>query len=157
MVVFEDHEVMFDCDLVTGKLKISISIKTILKKLPKNMSKTVQISQPVSQEEIEKEYFPKLSGITFKKWLLMNFEINKTGRRSIRMYENLLSNLVELCQKYGVYQLNEAISKCYTPERCTIPYLKAILRNQNNYQQKEGAVRDGKYQNKIEKALNRFV
>jgi len=153
MIVLEDAEVFFEYDMATGKLKIKVPIKTVLEKLP---AKVTYLSGYCSKEEVESEYFPKLSGVDFHMWLSMNFEQTKTKKRSLNVYAKVLGDLLKLAEKYDCNQLNEAISKCNTPEKCTIAYLCAILRN-NGKKGGEDGTRDGKYERSISEAVSRFM
>ena len=165
MIVFEDSEVEFDCGDSTGKLIIRIPIKTVLDKLPSKKLKAEYIGYS-SQEDIEHEYFPKLSGVDFQVWLSMNFEQSKSRKRSLSAYAKLLNDLLKLAEKYGLYQLNEAMSKCKMPEKCTIAYLQAILKNNNQKEIQNGScgkketkvVRDiSNYRESIAEAVGRFM
>jgi hypothetical protein len=151
MIVFEEKEVVFDYDDANGKLKLSIPIEVILKKLGKRKIKYK--SGYYTKEDVEQAYFPKLSGVDFHIWISMNFEQTKSQKRSLNVYAKLLKDLVKLREAYGPDRLNDAMIKCNTPLKCTIAYLKAILRNNNPKEMKN----DGKYQKNIESAIRRFM
>jgi len=169
MIVFEDKEVEFNCDDATGKLIIRIPVRTVLDKLAGKNLKVEYQSGYSSKEEVEREYFPKLSAVNFHMWLVMNFEQTKTHKRSLNVYAKLLSDLLQLAEKYGVWQLNDAILKCNTPEKCTIAYLCAILKNNKLKENGKNAGRDshqnipavvgkdGNYQASLAEAVNRFM
>ncbi len=160
MVVFEEREVEFDYNENSGKLTLSIPVKTVLEKLNKKMKLKVKISScSFSKEDVEKTYYPRLAGVDFYTWLAMNFECTKSGKRSLNVYERILKDLVSLAQKYGVEWLNDAISRCSTPPKCTIPYLKAILGNRRKdvKEAQNGDDRDNSYQRSVEAAVKRIV
>jgi hypothetical protein len=112
-----------------------------------------------SKEDVEQEYFPKLTGVDFKIWLSMNFEQTKSGKRSLNVYAKILKDLVSLTEKYGASQLNDALLRCNTPQKCTTAYVKAILRNRNNdhKQVQHDDIKERVYQRSIGEALKRFV
>jgi len=151
MIVFEEREVVFDYDDANGKLRLSIPIETILEKLGKRKIKYV--SGYYSKKSVEQAYFPKLSGVDFHMWVSMNFEQTKSRKRSLNVYAKLLNDLAKLREAYGPAQLNDAMVKCNTPLKCTIAYLKAILRNNNRKEMQN----DGKYQKNIERAIRRLM
>ena len=158
MIVFEDNEVVFACK-ETGKLTLSIPIKTILDKLKKKAK--VKFPSPYfSKEDVDHEYFPKLSGVNFSTWLSMNFEQTKSGKRSLSVYSKILNDLVSLLEEYGIEQLNDAIFRCNIPQKCTIAYLKAILRNRSNNNKndnKKVQSCDPSYQRSIEHAIKQIM
>ena len=151
MIVFEEKEVVFDYDDTSGKLKLCIPIKKILEKL--GNGKIKYLSGYYSKKEVDQAYFPKLTGVEFHMWLAMNFEQTKSQKRSLNVYAKLLADLVKLTETYGRSQLNDAINKCNTPEKCTIAYLKAVLRNTVR---KEIKI-DDQYQKDIETATKQFM
>ena len=156
MISFEEKEVIFECNEATGKLKLSISTDIIMEKLKKVGGKVSFKLPYISREDVEKEYFPKLSKVNYSTFLAMNFEQTKSKKRSLFVYARILNDLVDMVEKYGPDQVNEAISKCNIPKKCTIPYLKAILgNNQSNY--RESPKDDRIYQRNIEEALRHFM
>lgn len=158
MIVFEDQEVVFDYDDATGKLLLRIPIETVMEKLQKGKS-MINSTVYFSKEDVEQQYFPKLSGVDFKIWLSMNFEQTQSGKRSLNVYAKILKDLVSLTEKYGPSQLNDALLKCNTPKKCTTAYVKAILRNRNNdhKQVQHDDSKERGYQRRIGEALKRFV
>lgn len=156
MIIFKDNEVVFACN-ETGKLTLSIPVKTILGKLKKKGRSKVKFLSPyLSQEDVEREYYPKLSGVNFSAWLSMNFEQTKSGKRSITVYAKILHDLVELVEEYSPEQLNDAILRCNIPQRCTVAYLKAILRNRSNGHKKVQS-ENLSYQRSIEHAIKQIM
>jgi len=126
-LVFRDDEVqvMIGDD---NSLVYSIPLKTVLSKLPARKG-SVKFAQQ-SKEQIDSEYSGRLEGVKMlQSWLEMNFENNKTGKRSMKVYEKLLSELADFAERYGNAALDTAMSKCREPRQCTIPYLRAILKN----------------------------
>ena len=159
MIIFEINEIVID----KKAGKVTIPVKTILEKLDKKGKTKIAFPAFLTKEEVEHEYSPKLSGINFRTWLSMNFEQNKTGKRTLNVYSKLLNDLADLAEKYGPADLNEAIDRCNRPETCTIPYLKAILRNMKikqdeiNKEVRYDNEKEESYQRSIENAVKRYM
>ena len=108
MIEFEERDVVFDFDDSIATLKIKIPISIVMKRL-KQKERTVKYSLPhLSKEEIEQEYFPRLSGVNFQYWISMNFDQSTSGKRSLNTYAKILKDLVELAEKYNIANLNNA-------------------------------------------------
>ncbi len=159
MVIFLDSEVRrWDVHEPTGEMRISIPISTVHSKLPRN--KKVKICRHTSRESVEAEFFPRLVGVRFKNWMAMNFESTKNGSRMLSTYANILENLCLLVEKHGKNRLNEALSKCNDPKKCTIPYVKAVLKNgQSSFEKRRRTVKmdENSYLNRIEESAARFM
>jgi hypothetical protein len=99
-------------------------------------------------------------GVRFENWVAMNFELTRNSSRMLSTYANMLENLCRLAEKHGKKRLNEALSKCTEPKKCTIAYVKAILKNgQAAFKKKRwtGKVHKDNYLNKIETSAARFM
>ncbi len=159
MMKFLDSEVRrWDIHEPTGEMRISIPLSTVYSKFPRN--KKVRICRHTSRESVEAEFFPRLLGVGFKNWVAMNFESTKNGSRMLTTYADILEKLCLLADKHGKKRLNEALSKCAEPRKCTIAYVKAILRNDKSKFGKKWRtekVDDENYLNKIEKSAARFM
>ncbi len=154
MMRFLDSEITrWDIHEPTGEMRMSVRLSLIHSKLPRN--KKVNICRHVSRESIEAEFFPRLVGVRFENWVAMNFELTKEGSRMLSTYANILESLCLLVEKYGEKRLNEALSKCDDPKKCTIAYVKAILRNGKSAFGKNwrtNKVNEDAYLSKIEKS-----
>ncbi|MCP4626597.1 MAG: hypothetical protein GY850_24295 [bacterium] len=159
MMQFLDSEVRrWDIHEPTGEMRMSIPLSMVHSKLPKN--KKVNICRYTSRESVEAEFFPRLVGVRFENWVAMNFELTKNGSRMLSTYANLLENLCLLIEKYGKKRVNEALSKCNDPKKCTIAYVKAVLRNVKSTfgkKRRTEKVDEDNYLNRIEKSAARFM
>ena len=127
MAFLESEVLHWDTDETTGQMRLHIALKTVLCKFPSNHK--VKICRWDSKAAVEAEFFPRLSGVRFENWIAMNFEQTTDGARMLTTYASLLENLSWLAQTYGKAHLNEALDRCDVPRKCTIVYVKAILRN----------------------------
>ena len=151
---FVESEVLhWDTDEATGQMRLHIALKTVLCKFPSNHK--VKICRWESKAAVEAEYFPRLSGVHFENWIAMNFEQTKGGSRTLTSYANLLENLCGLAETYGKPYLNEALGKCDVARKCTIEYVKAILKNKRSAVKPRIDTCEKKYLQKIEEAVIR--
>lgn len=127
MAFVESEVLQWDTDEATGQMRLHIALKTVLCKFPRNHK--VKICRWDSRAAVEAEFFPRLSGVRFENWIAMNFEQTTDGERMLTTYARLLENLSCLAETYGKTHLNEALGRCDVPRKCTIGYVKAILRN----------------------------
>ncbi len=136
--------------------------KTESPKPPKRVSK----KKWETAEDVESEFFPKLEGIRYERFLDLNFQQTQTGTRSINVYARLLDNLTVLKELYGAGKLNAAISKCSQPRHANIAYIRAILKNdvsedapavEYNKEGKNGKSKtQEKYEAELDDALAKF-
>ena len=85
----------------------------------------------------------------------MNFEQTTDRKRMLTTYASLLENLSWLAQTYGKALLNKALDRCDVPRKCTIGYVKAILRNSRR--DPLAARNEGGYLARIEKIASRLM
>jgi len=138
----------------TGEMQMSIPLSTILSKLPKN--RKIKICRFISKEAVETEFFPRLADVRFQNFVAMNFEQTQGGSRTLTSYANLLENLCCLAETYGKQYLNEVLSKCDVSRKCTIEYVKAILKN-NRSGVKPRIDSEKIYLEKIDKVVTRLM
>lgn len=154
VMVFLENEVRhWSVHEGTGQIQLSIDIELVLSKLPKD--KSVKICRWESKEAVEAEYFPKLKEVRFTNWVAMHFERTKSDMRKLTAYANLLENLCHLAQTYGEGQLSAALSKCDVPGKCTLEYVKAILKNRRQANKRFPSEQE-KYQEQIDQAVKRL-
>ena len=127
-MAFVESEVLhWDTDEATTQMRLHIALKTVLCKFPRNHK--IKICRWDSKAAVEAEFFPRLSGVRFESWIAMNFEQTTDGARMLTSYASLLEHLTRLAETHGKALLNEALDRCDVPRKCTIGYVKAILRN----------------------------
>ena len=127
MAFVESEIEHWDTDETSGQMRFRIALKTVLSKFPKNHK--VKICRWDSTAAVEAEFFPRLCGVRFENWIAMNFEQTSDGSRMLTTYANLLENLSHLAQSYGKEHLNEVLAMCDVPRKCTLGYVKAVLKN----------------------------
>lgn len=123
-----------------GGNQIAISLETILSKLPSQTALKIAKASFKTQQEAEKHYFDyflleKVDMQTLHSFLELNFEQNKSKKRALPVYVALLENLKRLRIKYGTYAFNKGLYKCDQPRKCTIAYMKAILKSDAEVEQ----------------------
>ena len=153
---FVESEVLhWDTDEATGQMRLHIALKTVLGKFPSNHK--VKICRWESKEAVEARYFPRLSGVRFQNWIAMNFEQTTDGARMLTTYASLLENLSQLAETYGKARLNEALSRCDVPRKCTIGYVKAVLRNSRRSPNLLRGEDESGYLAQVEKVASRLL
>ncbi len=153
-MAFVESEVLhWDTDEATGQMRLHIALKTVFCKFPRNHK--VKICRWDSKAAVEAEFFPRLSGVRFEKWIAMSFEQTTDRKRMLTTYASLLENLSWLAQTYGKALLNKALDRCDVPRKCTIGYVKAILRNSRR--DPLAARNEGGYLARIEKIASRLM
>jgi hypothetical protein len=154
MAFLESEIEHWDTDEATGQMKFHIPLQSVLGKFPRNHK--VKICRWDSKGAVEAEYFPRLLGVHFENWIAMNFEQTTDGARMLTTYANLLENLSSLAETYGKGPLNEALGRCDVPRKCTIGYVKAVLRNSVRGQKPLQVKKESGYLARIEKAASRL-
>jgi len=145
----------WDTDGATGQMRLHIALKTVLCKFPRNHK--VKVCRWESKAAVEAEFFPRLSGVRFENWIAMNFEQTTDGARTLTTYAKLLENLSWLAETYGKARLNEALSRCDVPRKCTIRYVKAVLRNSRRPPNPLHGEDESGYLAQVEKAASRLL
>jgi len=153
---FVENEIEhWDTDEATGQMRLHIALKTVLGKFPRNYK--VKICRWESKEAVESQYFPRLSGVRFENFIAMNFEQTKDGARMLTTYARLLEDLSGLAGIYGKAKLNEALSRCDVPRKCTIGYVKAVLKNRSRPQNALSAKNEDRYLAQIDEVCSRLM
>jgi len=153
---FVESEVLhWDTDEASGQMRLHIALKTVLCKFPSNHK--VKICRWKSKSAVEAEFFPHLSGVRFENWIAMNFEQTTDGARMLTTYANLLENLSCLAETYGKAHLNEVLGRCDVPRKCTIGYVKAVLKNSYRPRKPLSAKNESGYLAQIEKVSSRLM
>lgn len=125
-IVFSDDEIRMEEE--NGRLKICVPLATVLAKLP-DTAKVKADTAYRSREEADAAFTEKLSGVCCRSFLEKNLAKTASGKRSMGVYTAMLDALAELTAKYGQMSMNAALAMCLEPRQCTIPYLKAVLKN----------------------------
>ena len=156
-IAFVESEIEhWDTDETSGQMRFRIALKTVLSKFPRNHK--VKICRWDSIAAVEAEFFPRLCGVRFENWIAMNFEQTTDGSRMLTTYGNLLENLSRLSETYGKEHLNEVLCMCDVPRKCTLGYVKAVLKNRRppgNARPKNES--ENKYLTKIENLACRLM
>jgi hypothetical protein len=154
MAFVESEVEHWDTDEATGQMRFHIPLQRVLGKFPRNHK--VKICRWDCKGAVEAEYFPRLLGVHFENWIAMNFEQTTDGARMLTTYASLLENLSSLAETYGKGPLNEALGRCDVPRKCTIGYVKAVLRNSLRGQKPPQFKKESGYLARIEKAASRL-
>jgi hypothetical protein len=154
MAFLESEVEHWDTDEATGQMRLHVALETVLCKFPRNHK--VKICLWDSKAAVEAEYFPRLSGVRFENWVAMNFEQTTNGVRMLTTYASLLENLSCLAETYGKGPLNDALGRCDVPRKCTVGYVKAILRNSVSAKNPPQAKKESGYLAQIEKVASRL-
>jgi len=156
MAFVESEVEHWDTDETSGQMRFRIALKTVLSKFPKNHK--VKICRWESRAAVEAQFFPRLSGVRFENWIAMNFEQTSDGSRMLTTYGNLLENLSRLAQSYGKEHLNEVLLMCDVPRKCTLGYVKAVLKNSRApAKARPNNERENKYLAKIDKLASQLM
>ena len=154
MAFLESEVLHWDTDDDSGQMRLHVALRSVLCKFPRNHK--IRICRWDSKGAVEAEYFPRLSGVRFENWIAMNFEQTTDCARMLATYASLLENLSHLAETYGKARLNEALCRCDVPRKCTIGYVKAVLRNSLRVR-KPQAERESGYLAQIDKAASRLM
>ena len=154
MAFVESEVLRWDTDEATGQMRLHIALKTVLCKFPSNHK--VKVCRWESKAAVEAQFFPRLSGVCFENWIAMNFEQTTDGARMLTTYASLLENLSWLAETYGKAKLNEALARCDVPRKCTIGYVKAVLKNSTR-PPKFSPKNESGYLSQIEKVASRLM
>ena len=155
MAFLESEVLHWDTDEATGQMRFHMALETVLCKFPRNHK--VKICRWDSRAAVEAEFFPRLSGVRFENWVAMNFEQTTDGARMLTTYAKLLLNLSCLAQTYGKAHLNEALCHCDVPRKCTIGYVKAVLKNSRRPPNPLRIEDESGYLAQIEKVASRLL
>ena len=154
MAFLESEVLHWDTDEASGQMRFHIALETVLCKFPGNHK--IKICRWDSRAAVEAEYVPRLSGVCFENWVAMNFEQTTDGARMLTTYASLLENLSCLAETYGKTDLNDALGLCDVPRKCTIGYVKAVLRNRGRPQNPPQVKNESNYLAQIEKVASRL-
>ena len=155
MAFLESEVEHWDTDEATGQMRLHIALRTVLTKFPKNHK--VKICRWDSRAAVEAEFFPRLSEVRFENWIAMNFKQTTDGARMLTTYAKLLENLSCLAETYGKAHLNEALCRCDVPRKCTIGYVKAVLKNSRRPSNPLRVEDESGYLAQIEKVASRLL
>lgn len=153
---FVESEIEYwDTDEGTGQMRLHIALKTVVGKYPRNHK--VKVCRWESKAAVEAHFFPRLSGVRFQNWIAINFEQTTDGTRMLTTYASLLENLSWLAETYGKARLNDTLSRCDVPRKCTIGYVKAVLRNSRRSSNPLRGEDESGYLAQIDKVCSRLM
>jgi len=143
-IEFYENEIEIHADEDGSNLRIRVPVEIVRKRL--GTAPKVAAPAPYNNlDELYNVFMPKLAqfGVNtelVKQFLHLNCQQTKSGKRSINKLLSILQDLTALANIYGA-KVNEALTGCNEPRKCTIPYVKKVLQNRTKvaYQKEKEA------------------
>jgi len=139
-IEFYENEIEIHADEDGSNLRIRVPVEIVRKRL--GAAPKVEAPVPYNNlDELYNVFMPKLAqfGVNtelVKQFLHLNCQQTKSGKRSINKLLSILQDLTALANIYGA-KVNEVLTGCNEPRKCTIPYEKKYYKIEQKWRTKK--------------------